>query len=59
MENKDAFDLWWKWAEKPTRSRLTIPAVIYEAMLALPPEDRRDRVKVNEAVRKASEATND
>jgi hypothetical protein len=35
------------------------PTDIYEAVLALPPEDRRDRVKVNEAVRKAFEATND
>jgi hypothetical protein len=42
MTNKDAFDLWWEWAEKPLD--------IHEAVLALPPDERRDRAKVNEAV---------
>ncbi len=51
MTNKDAFDLWWAWAEKPPHSTLTIPAEIHEAVMALPPNERRDRAKVNEAVR--------
>jgi hypothetical protein len=48
---KDAFDLWWEWAEKPVDSPLTIYADIHEAVMALPPDERRDRMKVNEAVR--------
>ncbi len=51
ITNKDAFDLWWEWADKPVDSPLTIDAAIHEAVMALPPEERRDRVKVNEAVR--------
>jgi hypothetical protein len=51
MHNKDAFDLWWEWAEKPVESPLTIPVEIHEAVMALLPEERRDREKVNEAVR--------
>jgi hypothetical protein len=31
MTNKDAFDLWWEWAEKPLDSPLTIDAEIHEA----------------------------
>ena len=27
-DNKDAFDLWWEWAEKPLDSPLNIPAEI-------------------------------
>jgi hypothetical protein len=50
-DNKDAFDRWWEWAEKPLDSMLTIDAEIHEAVVALPPNERRDRVKVNEAVR--------
>jgi hypothetical protein len=49
--NKDAFDLWWEWAEKPVDSMLTIDADIHEAVMALPPDERRDRAKVNEAAR--------
>jgi len=49
--NKDVFDLWWEWAEKPVESMLTIDAAIHDAVLALPPDERRDRAKVNEAVR--------
>jgi hypothetical protein len=30
---------------------LTIDADIHEAVMALPPDERRDRAKVNEAVR--------
>jgi hypothetical protein len=51
---KDAFELWWEWAERPVDSMLTIPAEIREAVMALSPEDRRDRAKVNEAVHNAS-----
>ena len=53
MTNKDAFDLWWAWAEKPPHSTLTIPAEIHEAVMALPPNERHDRAKVKEAVRKS------
>jgi hypothetical protein len=49
---KDAFDQWWEWANKPFSDMATIPAQILEAVLALPPEDRHDRAKVNEAVRR-------
>jgi hypothetical protein len=51
MTNKDAFDRWWEWADKPLESPLTISAEIHEAVMALPPEERRDRDKVNAAVR--------
>jgi hypothetical protein len=50
-DNKDAFDMWWEWAEKPLDSPLTIDAAIHDAVMALPPDERRDRTKVNEAVR--------
>ena len=52
----DAFDRWWRWAQKPLDSPLTIPAGIHHAVTCLPPQDRRDRIKVNEAVRKTAEA---
>jgi hypothetical protein len=51
MSDKDAFDLWWEWAEKPADSLLAIPAEIHDAVMALSPEERRDRATVNEAVR--------
>jgi hypothetical protein len=51
MTTKDAFDQWWEWGEKPLDGILTIPAEIHDAVMALPPEERRDREKVNEAVR--------
>ena len=51
MTNKDAFDLWWEWTEKPVDSMLTIDAAIHDAVMALLPDERRDRAKVNEAVR--------
>jgi hypothetical protein len=35
----------------PLDSPLTIDAAIHEAVMALPPDERRDRAKVNEAVR--------
>ena len=50
---KDAFDRWWEWVEKPASSTLTIPAHFHEAITKLPPEQRRDRTAVNEAVRLA------
>jgi hypothetical protein len=48
---KDAFDQWWEWANKPFSDMATIPAEIHQPVMALPPEDRHDRVRVNEAVR--------
>jgi len=51
--HKDAFDLWWEWAEKPVDSMLTIDAAIRDAIMALPPDERRDRAKVNKAVRES------
>jgi hypothetical protein len=46
MTKKDAFDLWWEWAEKPVDSMSTIPAEIHDAVMALSTEERRDRAKV-------------
>ena len=51
MTNKDAFDLWWEWAEKPLDSPMTIDAAIHEAVMTLTPEERLDRELVNQAVR--------
>jgi hypothetical protein len=45
-DNKDAFTLWWEWAEKPRDSMLTIDAEIHDAVIALPPDKRGDRAKV-------------
>jgi hypothetical protein len=42
---KDAFDLWWQWAEKPLDSMLMIDADIHYPIMELSPEDRRDREK--------------
>jgi hypothetical protein len=47
MTKKDPFDL----SEKPLDSMLTIPAELHEGMMALSPEERRDREKVNETHR--------
>ena len=52
---KDAFDLWWEWAQKPHESLLMIDADIHNPIMELSPEDRRDREKVNEAVRQYRE----
>ena len=49
---KDAFDEWWEWANKPFSDMATISAEIQEPVMALSPEDRCDRAKVNEAVRR-------
>jgi hypothetical protein len=45
----DAFDLWWEWAQKPHESMLSIDGDIHY------PKDRRDRDKVNEAMRRYRE----
>jgi hypothetical protein len=45
----DDFDRFW--ANKPLDSGLAIPADIHHAVTSLPLEARRDRAKVNEAVR--------
>jgi ATP-dependent DNA ligase len=45
----------WRWANKPLDSGLTIPAEIHHAITSLPPEARHDRDKVNEAVRNLRE----
>jgi hypothetical protein len=64
MNDADAFDVWWYWAEKvlasnlgtlPPESMLTIPIELHEAVMALSPDERRDRVKVNEAARQAEQ----
>ena len=41
MTSKDAFDLWWEWADKPVDNKPTIEAAIYDAVMALPPDERR------------------
>jgi hypothetical protein len=56
MNDKDAFDQWWEWAEKPLGSILTIPAEIHNAVTAMPAKERHDRAKVNAAVRQGSAA---
>jgi hypothetical protein len=55
MTNKDAFDRWWEWAQKPHESFLMIDADIHSPIMELSQEDRRDRAKVNEAVRRYQE----
>ena len=52
---KDAFDRWWEWAEKPLDSMLAIPAELHDAVMALSPDERRNRAKVNEAARQAEQ----
>ncbi|TMJ46365.1 MAG: hypothetical protein E6G85_31525 [Alphaproteobacteria bacterium] len=49
MTNKDAFDLWWRWAEKPLDSPPMIDGNIRYPVMALSPEGWPDRAKVNEA----------
>jgi hypothetical protein len=53
---KDAFDLWWQWAEKPLDSMLLIDGDLHYPVMQLSLEDRRDRDKVNEAVRRYRES---
>jgi hypothetical protein len=52
-EPKDAFDQWREWATKPLDSELSIPADLHGAVMALSPQDRLDRDKVNRAVSEA------
>lgn len=47
----DDFDHFWRWANKPRHSLLTIPADLHHAVTSLPREAWRDRAKVNEAAR--------
>jgi hypothetical protein len=56
MKEKDAFDQWWQWAEKPVDSVLMIPTELHDAVMALSPDNRRDRAKVNEAARQAEQS---
>jgi hypothetical protein len=42
-----------EWVEKPAESTLTIPAHLHDPVTQLPPEQRRDRRTVNEAIRLA------
>jgi hypothetical protein len=51
----DAYDRFWQWAEKSPESLLTIPAELHHAVMTLPPEDRRDRAKVNAAAARAAD----
>jgi hypothetical protein len=55
MTEKDAFDLRWEWAQKPHESMLSIVGDIHRPIMKLSPEDRRNREKVNEAVRRYRE----
>jgi hypothetical protein len=50
----DAYDRFWQWAEKSAESLLTIPAELHHTVMMLPPEDRRDRAKVNAAAARAA-----
>lgn len=50
----DAFDRFWKWADKPLDSPLTISAELRSAVMDLAPQERRDRAKVNEAAVRAN-----
>ncbi len=59
MTNKDAFDRWWEWAEKPLNSMLTIDGDIHYPVTELSPEDQRNRDKNNEAVRRYRESRKD
>jgi hypothetical protein len=45
----DAFDRFWRWADKPPESGLTIRAELHRVVLKLSPKDRRNRARVNAA----------
>ena len=51
MTNKDAFDQYWEWANKPLESTLTLPVEIYNPVMMLTDEERKDRALLNETVR--------
>ena len=55
MTEKDAFDLWWESATKPHESMVSIDGDIHYPIMELSLEDRHDRAKVNEAVRRYRE----
>jgi hypothetical protein len=42
-----------QWRSTGNPSNHSVDAAIHEAVMALPPDERRDRAKVNEAVRNA------
>jgi hypothetical protein len=48
----DIFDRWWRWAEKPFDSSLTIPIELHEPIMRLSPAERRERANVNAAVQR-------
>jgi hypothetical protein len=48
----DAFDRYWEWASRPVGSRLMLDGRLYNPIMELSKEDRRDRKKVNEAVKR-------
>ena len=48
---KDAFDQWCEWTTEAFDSPRIILAEIHNAVMALPPDERKDRDKVNAAVR--------
>jgi hypothetical protein len=50
---KDAFDQFWEWANKPLDSEMSIPSDLHASVMALAPEDRLDRAKVNRNVGEA------
>lgn len=45
----DAFDRFWRWADKPLESWLTIPAELHRVVMELSPKDRRNPATVNAA----------
>jgi hypothetical protein len=55
---KDGFDRWWEWANKPVGTYVTIPTDIHNAVMELSQEERLDRNNVNEAVRRYGESRN-
>lgn len=50
----DAFDRFWRWANKPLDSALTIPADLHLAVMELAPDERHDRSRVNEAAARST-----
>ena len=51
MTNKDAFDQYWEWANNPLESTFTLPVEIYNPVMMLTDEERKDRALLNETVR--------
>jgi hypothetical protein len=48
---KDAFDQFWEWANKPLDSDLALSSDIYNPVMMLTDDERKDRAIVNETVR--------